>query len=300
MKIQTEDCVKAIVEYFENKGGDLTDAKAWKRLSKTGSGNSIKRSFQNKKTGDVVYVMSTETEILSVSENDSNNKIITKFDNFKKPTVENSLKNMIKDSKLSKVFKDELISGIKDMIDNDEDYVICELDACMDFLKKSGFKTWNLSNDEDLKLENYLKKYFSDNLKNFSIPITTEDYVVLYEPNKSYNYNVDQLPQKLPKNDTNLFILHLSLLGDPYKHGRQNFSSRPISKDDCEKIKEAFLDKDFDTIQSLFTLFNDNKSNFDAKIKKIKKDIQEFTLDPPRMRKATNEDIFDELENQKN
>lgn len=79
MKIETADCVQAIVEYFEGKGGDLTDTKAWKRLSKTGSGNSIKRSFQNKKTGDVVYVMSTETEILSVSENDS---IITKFDNF--------------------------------------------------------------------------------------------------------------------------------------------------------------------------------------------------------------------------
>ena len=37
MKIETADCVKAIVEYFESKGGDLTDAKAWKRLSKTGS-----------------------------------------------------------------------------------------------------------------------------------------------------------------------------------------------------------------------------------------------------------------------
>ena len=81
MKIQTEDCVQAIVDYFESKGA-LTDPKAWKRVSKTGSGDSIKRKFENKKTGDVAYVMSTETEILSVSETDS---IITKFDNFAKP-----------------------------------------------------------------------------------------------------------------------------------------------------------------------------------------------------------------------
>jgi hypothetical protein len=92
-KIETEDCVKAIVDYFYNQNdrfslnfGSLTDAKSWKRLSKTGSGNSIKRTFQNKKTGDIVYVTSTETEILGISENDNN--IITNFSNFTKDKVQ--------------------------------------------------------------------------------------------------------------------------------------------------------------------------------------------------------------------
>jgi hypothetical protein len=71
-KIQTEDCVTEIINYFKgkktNSGSPLLDAKLWKRLSKTGSKDSIKREFENKKTGDKVFVMSTETEIFDIVE----------------------------------------------------------------------------------------------------------------------------------------------------------------------------------------------------------------------------------------
>jgi len=90
MKIQTSDCVQAIIEYFENKGnlaGDyhFLNSKMWKRLSKTGSGNSITRTFENKVTGDIVYVISSETEILSVSEGKSSTSKIKDFASFTKP-----------------------------------------------------------------------------------------------------------------------------------------------------------------------------------------------------------------------
>lgn len=68
-KITTADCVSAIVDYFLNNSGDqeLTNSKNWKRLSKSGSG-LIRRIFENKKTGDIIHVFSSDTEIIEVSE----------------------------------------------------------------------------------------------------------------------------------------------------------------------------------------------------------------------------------------
>jgi hypothetical protein len=70
MKITTEDCVKAIIKHFYDQ--DLPDTsllspKNWKRLSKTGSGDNITRTFENKSNGTVVKVMSTETKILHIA-----------------------------------------------------------------------------------------------------------------------------------------------------------------------------------------------------------------------------------------
>jgi len=87
MKIETADCVQAIVKYFTDKDVDdnspLLDLKQWKRISKTGSGDSIKRIFKNKIIGDIIYVISSETEIFSVSETDSQPQSrVKKFDDF--------------------------------------------------------------------------------------------------------------------------------------------------------------------------------------------------------------------------
>ena len=89
MKIQTSDCVLAIIKYFEDKeihDYNFLNTKMWKRLSKTGSGDNIVRTFQNKSTGDIVYVISSETEILSVSEEKPSTSKIKDFSSFTKPT----------------------------------------------------------------------------------------------------------------------------------------------------------------------------------------------------------------------
>ncbi len=70
-KLETSDCVQAIVDYFKGQNvsanSPLLDQKLWKRTSKTGSKDSIKREFENKKTGEKATVLSTETEILSIN-----------------------------------------------------------------------------------------------------------------------------------------------------------------------------------------------------------------------------------------
>jgi len=107
-KIETADCVLAIIDYFKSKNTDtnspLLNQKLWKRVSKTGSGNSIKREFENKKTGDKVYIISSETEILNVN----GQSIITKFDNFTKNEIEKKLKKTLSrlQNKLEEDFED--------------------------------------------------------------------------------------------------------------------------------------------------------------------------------------------------
>lgn len=70
-KIQTVDCVVAITKYFFDKETDnypLLRTSLWKRLSKTGSGDKIIRTFQNKETGTIIKVLSTETKIYKITE----------------------------------------------------------------------------------------------------------------------------------------------------------------------------------------------------------------------------------------
>lgn len=82
MKVTTEDCVKSIVNYLIEKEHNFTDAKDWKRISKTGTGDNIIRKFQNNVSNRVFYVKSSVSEIFEVSDKEFG--MITKFDNFKK------------------------------------------------------------------------------------------------------------------------------------------------------------------------------------------------------------------------
>lgn len=71
MKITTADCVKAIIKYFYEKDEEnlsLMTSSNWKRRSKSGTGDSIVRAFENTVTGKMVYVQSSETEIFKVLE----------------------------------------------------------------------------------------------------------------------------------------------------------------------------------------------------------------------------------------
>ena len=71
MKITTEHCVFAIIKYFyDNEASDrrLLNHTYWKRLSKSGSGNNIVRVFENKKTGTIVNVTCSDSQILGIHE----------------------------------------------------------------------------------------------------------------------------------------------------------------------------------------------------------------------------------------
>ena len=169
MKIQTEDCVQAIVDYFAAKAApytlqnaDLIDIKAWKRVSKTGSGDSIKRTFENKKTGNIVYVFSTDTEILSVNESDD--KIVTKFDNFTKPVKIKTIDKI----KSQQEFIDLKINGQwkTTVIDKDDSDAYANLMYDIDDFR-SELKTWGgwmcddiekYIDDKNIKVENHYLK----------------------------------------------------------------------------------------------------------------------------------------------
>jgi hypothetical protein len=61
----------AILKYFydkEDDNHDLLKPNAWKRTSKTGSGDHIIRTFLNKITNTTILIRSSETRIYSVTE----------------------------------------------------------------------------------------------------------------------------------------------------------------------------------------------------------------------------------------
>ena len=95
MKITTEHCIYAIMKYFYEKDDNYPNVqgnlkfKNWKRLSKTGSGYGIERTFQNRETGTIVIVQSSETEIYRVYETAaSKNPNITSIKSFLKQKLQ--------------------------------------------------------------------------------------------------------------------------------------------------------------------------------------------------------------------
>ena len=71
MKLTTADCIIAITKHFfelETENYPLLRPALWKRLSKSGAGDNIRRTFQNKETGTIVTVLSNETQIYKIFE----------------------------------------------------------------------------------------------------------------------------------------------------------------------------------------------------------------------------------------
>lgn len=84
MKVTTEDCVEAIVNYLIEKEHNFSNAKDWKRISKSGTGDNIIRKFQNKVSNREIYVKSSDSEIFEVS--DKEFEMITNFKKFASST----------------------------------------------------------------------------------------------------------------------------------------------------------------------------------------------------------------------
>ena len=75
MKITTEHCVYAIIKHFydsEHPDKRLLKVSNWKRLSKSGTGNNILRVFENRETGTIMNVISSDSQILKISEPKTN------------------------------------------------------------------------------------------------------------------------------------------------------------------------------------------------------------------------------------
>lgn len=71
MKITTEHCIYAIIKLFydsEHPDKRLLKVSNWKRLSKSGTGNNILRVFENKETGTIMNVISSDSQIFKISE----------------------------------------------------------------------------------------------------------------------------------------------------------------------------------------------------------------------------------------
>ena len=68
MKVTTEECIKTIVDYLIDNEKNYTSTRDWKRVSKSGNGDNIIRRFENRTTGKVLFVRSSDSEIFEVSD----------------------------------------------------------------------------------------------------------------------------------------------------------------------------------------------------------------------------------------
>jgi hypothetical protein len=221
-----------------------------------------------------------------------------------------NLRKYIKQSNIDDSFKEELL----------EDFETIHLDNCLEFLKSQGFKTWNLSNKEDLKLDNYLKKYISECIPDYPFVITTEDYCVIYEPNKIYSFSESDLPEKFkPKNIKNIYGIHFSFLDKrPYKKdkngnnlpynalsmehlGRQHWFSYLSNRDDvvkgfsyeeCEKVVEIINSGKWKQLDFFRYFEKDKKETFDY----ILEHIDDFDFDGATIQKIDVADIDNVVE----
>ena len=154
MKITTEDCVNAIVGYYDELGIE-TDSKDWKRISKKGTGDNIVRKFQNKQTDEEVYVRANTEEILEVSDEEIGN-VIKKFDNFKSSKSTDA---------------NEFV-----------DYPFVKVGKYATVYSKNEFSKWEFRPSDDLKEEQDEEGY-----EEFTLPAGTRIGIV--EP----TYNHDQI-----------------------------------------------------------------------------------------------------------
>jgi len=84
MKVTTENCVESIVNYLIEKEHNFSNAKDWKRISKTGTGDNILRKFKNNVSNREIYVRASDSEIFEVSDKEFG--MVTNFKKFASST----------------------------------------------------------------------------------------------------------------------------------------------------------------------------------------------------------------------
>lgn len=186
---------------------------------------------------------------------------------------------IINNSTLCKEFKKEL----KKSVNNNNGEFIIHLDECLEFLKNKGFNIRNITKDEDIKLKNYLIQYISQNISNFPFLITTEDYVILFDPlNTNVKFSKSELPKKPKIKDKNLYTAYIGFLDiRPYKKDKNgnnepygvnehmgclNFFSHQLSYKDCEIIVNLFEQENFDEIIRVYDKYFFIYPNVDKRI----------------------------------
>jgi len=134
MKITTTYCVIAITKHFFDKNTDnfpLLRPSLWKRTSKSGSGDKIIRTFENKETGNVVKVISSDTTIFNILED--------------KPKITN-LKSFLKQSleKVDNVFYDLHYEVFDDVVN----WPQVDIDDELEPLDMENFEWLSINDDE--------------------------------------------------------------------------------------------------------------------------------------------------------
>jgi len=172
MKVTTEDCVDAIVKHLIQKESNFTNAKDWKRISKTGTGDNIIRKFQNKISIREIYVRSSDSEIFEVSDKEFG--MVTSFKKFANASSSNNSKiktiDIIKSQKeFAECVHEDYQNGkwITNKVDKDDsdtysDFIYMGVDEYRKELELWG--GWmcddieDYMNHENLKFENHYLK----------------------------------------------------------------------------------------------------------------------------------------------
>lgn len=166
MKVTTEDCINAIVEYLIKKENNFTSAKDWKRISKSGKDDNVIRKFQNKVSNREMFVRSSDAEIFEVSDKDFG--IITKFDNFTSPAKIKTFDKIKAQKEFSEFLDEDQINGKwkTTTVDKDDSdmysNLMDDIDGFRDELSTWG--GWMCDDIEDyidnkkLKIENHYLK----------------------------------------------------------------------------------------------------------------------------------------------
>jgi hypothetical protein len=190
-----------------------------------------------------------------------------------------SIFSLVENSNLCEDFKSQILDSL-----NDGGDIIIHLDECLYFLQSEGINT---SEEDELKLVNYLKKYISENIPSFPYVITTEDYVVIFEPDVQYDFSDDELPRKTVI-ETDLYSVNFSFLdlrkfknkyhivGGDYRVtplGRQHWFSflgiGGLSKEESEGVRDIIQNEEWDKLDFKKYFKNDKKDVFEFILKNI-------------------------------
>ena len=98
----------------------------------------------------------------------------------------NEIRQIIEPSALDQGLKDAIMDRLEDDYADekvDDGLVICDLDACLAFLRKQGIGDGGYfeTEEEDQAAEQHLRKHFKKVLGEQNITIMTEDFCVLYD-----------------------------------------------------------------------------------------------------------------------
>jgi hypothetical protein len=157
------------------------------------------------------------------------------------------LREKIKNSTLCDLIKNHIIEVISNSSEQEiiKKGVLCLTKVLVEFLHYENFDVDDKSENE--KFDNYLRQYFSQNLKNFPLDINTEygfESLTLYLPDRDFSYTEDQLPTIIERKDQ----IHFEIIF-PRESGNLYFYTRNMTKIEALHVKYIF-EKHLDAVKT--------------------------------------------------